>query len=236
MKNIFFIIAVLFYSASASAETELNFNLINLNATAATEVANDQVSSVIQVMLNGTDPTTLGQQVNQRSNQLLEKIKNYNSVKSQTTGYQTRPMYKDSQIVSWQVSQQIRLHSHDFTQMSELLGDVQALGTVQSIEFSLSDELIESTQNELMQQAISKFRDKAVLIQQQFNQPGYRLVNMSVNTSGYAPIHRMESSMMMSADMNSKSAPAALEAGSNKVSVDVHGQIQLISDTTTLTD
>ena len=42
--------------------------------------------------------------------------------------------------------------------------------------------------------------------------------------------------MMMSADMSSKSAPVALEAGSNKVSVDVHGQIQLISDTTTLTD
>ncbi|HAO26274.1 MULTISPECIES: SIMPL domain-containing protein [unclassified Methylophaga] len=236
MKNTFFALTMLLSSAVAVAENDLNFNLVNLNATAATEVANDQVTSVIQVMLNGTDPTKLGQQVNQRSNQLLEKIKAYDSVKSQTTGYQTRPMYKDSQIVSWQVSQQIRLHSHDFTQMSELLGDVQDLGTVQSIVFSLSDELIESTQNELMQQAISKFRDKAALIQQQFDEPGYRLVNLSVNTSGYAPVHRMESSMMMSADMSSKSAPAALEAGSNKVSVDVHGQIQLISDTTTLTD
>lgn len=236
MKNTFFALTMLLSSAVAVAENDLNFNLVNLNATAATEVANDQVTSVIQVMLNGTDPTKLGQQVNQRSNQLLEKIKAYDSVKSQTTGYQTRPMYKDSQIVSWQVSQQIRLHSHDFTQMSELLGDMQDLGTVQSIVFSLSDELIESTQNELMQQAISKFRDKAALIQQQFDEPGYRLVNLSVNTSGYAPVHRMESSMMMSADMSSKSAPAALEAGSNKVSVDVHGQIQLISDTTTLTD
>ncbi|MBN45991.1 MULTISPECIES: SIMPL domain-containing protein [unclassified Methylophaga] len=236
MKNTFFALTMLLSSAVAVAENDLNFNLVNLNATAATEVANDQVTSAIQVMLNGTDPTKLGQQVNQRSNQLLEKIKAYDSVKSQTTGYQTRPMYKDSQIVSWQVSQQIRLHSHDFTQMSELLGDVQDLGTVQSIVFSLSDELIESTQNELMQQAISKFREKAALIQQQFDEPGYRLVNLSVNTSGYAPVHRMESSMMMSADMSSKSAPAALEAGSNKVSVDVHGQIQLISDTTTLTD
>ena len=229
MKNTFFIVAMLFYSASAAAEKELNFNLINLNATAATEVANDKVSSVIQVMLNGTDPAKLGQQVNQRSNQLLAKIKDFDAVKSQTTGYQTRPMYKDSQIVSWQVSQQIRLHSNDFNQMSELLGEVQSLGTVQSMEFSLS-------QNELMQQAISKFRNKASLIQQQFDEPGYRLVNMSVNTSGYAPVHRMESSMMMSADMSSKSAPVALEAGSNKVSVDVNGQIQLISDTTTLTD
>ena len=236
MKNTFFALTMLLSSAVAVAENDLNFNLVNLNATAATEVANDQVTSVIQVMLNGTDPTKLGQQVNQRSNQLLEKIKAYDSVKSQTTGYQTRPMYKDSQIVSWQVSQQIRLHSHDFTQMSELLGDVQDLGTVQSIVFSLSDELIESTQNELMQQAISKFRDKAALIQQQFDEPGYRLVNLSVNTSGYVPVHRMESSMMMSADMSSKSAPAALEAGSNKVSVDVHGQIQLISDTTTLSN
>lgn len=236
MKNTFFIVAMLFYSASAAAETEINFNLINLNATAATEVANDKVSSVIQVMLNGTDPAKLGQQVNQRSNQLLAKIKDFDAVKSQTTGYQTRPMYKDSQIVSWQVSQQIRLHSQDFNQMSELLGEIQSLGTVQSMEFSLSDELIESTQNELMQQAISKFRNKASLIQQQFDEPGYRLVNMSVNTSGYAPVHRMESSMMMSADMSSKSAPVALEAGSNKVSVDVQGQIQLISDTTTLTD
>lgn len=236
MKNTLFVIAMLLYSATAAAESDINFNLINLNATAATEVANDQVTSVVQVMLNGTDPTKLGQQVNQRSNQLLEKIKRYDSVKSQTTGYQSRPMYKDSQIVSWQVNQQIRLHSHDFTQMSELLGDVQSLSTVQSIEFSLSDALIESTQNELMQQAISKFRDKASLIQQQFNEPGYRLVNMSVNSSGHSPVYRMESSMMMASDMSRKNAPAALEAGTNKVSVDVQGQIQLISDTTTLTD
>jgi|SRR5690554_5172100 len=235
MKNTFFAIAITLFSATAAAENTLHYNLINLNATASTEVANDQVTSVVQVMLSGSDPAKLGQQVNQRSNQLLELIKSYNSVTPQTTGYQTRPQYKDSQIVSWQVSQQIRLHSHDFTQMSELLGEVQTLGTVQSIEFSLSDALIETTQNDLIQQAIAKFRDKASLIQTQFNEPGYKLVNMSVNTSGYAPVRRMESSMMV-ADVASKSAPAALEAGSNKVSVDVHGQIQLISDTTTISN
>lgn len=236
MKYTLMALSLLFHSTFVAAEQELNYNLINLNATAAVEVANDQVTSVIEVILNGTDPTKLGQQVNQRSNQLLEKIKSYNAVTSQTRGYQTRPMYKDSQIASWQVSQQISLRSHDFTQMSELLGEVQALGNVKSIHFSLSDELVETTQNELMQQAISKFRDKAALIQQQFDQPGYRVVNLSVNTSGYAPLYRAESAMMMSADMSSKSAPAALEAGTNKVSVDVHGQIQLISDTTTLSN
>lgn len=234
MKHSFFAIAITLFSATAAADNTLDYNLINLNATASTEVANDQVTSVVQVMLSGSDPAKLGQQVNQRSNQLLELIKNYSSITPQTTGYQTRPQYKDSQIVSWQVSQQIRLHSHDFTQMSEVLGETQSIATVQSIEFSLSDALIETTQNGLIEEAISKFRDKATLIQAQFEQPGYRLVNMSVNTSGYAPVRRMEAISMMAADVASKSAPAALEAGSNKVSVDVHGQIQLISDTTTI--
>lgn len=234
MKNTFFAIAITLFSATAAAEDSLHYNLINLNATASTEVANDQVTSVVQVMLNGSDPAKLGQQVNQRSNQLLELIKNYSSITPQTTGYQTRPQYKDSQIVSWQVSQQIRLHSYDFTQMSEALGEAQDIATVQSIEFSLSDTLIETTQNELIEEAITKFRDKAALIQTQFEQPSYKLVNMSVNTSGYAPVRRMEAVSMMVADTASKSAPAALEAGSNKVSVDVHGQIQLISDTTAI--
>jgi len=53
MKNIFLLLQCCFTQRRHQPETELNFNLINLNATAATEVANDQVSSVIQVMLNG---------------------------------------------------------------------------------------------------------------------------------------------------------------------------------------
>jgi len=227
-KNLIFLLLSLF-SLPLLADSDLHYNLINLSASASMDVSNDQVSSQFQVTLTGSNTTQLAQQVNQKSAEALQIAKAYPEVKIQTGSYTTHPRYTAGQISGWQVSQQFLLRSEDFDQMSSLLGELQRLGNVQSMQFSVSDALLESTRQTLMTQAIEKFQGQAKVIQQQFNQPGYRLVSLSVNQGGYYPAPRMDRAMMLSENMV-KAEPVAVEAGTNEVTVEVNGQIQLISD------
>lgn len=226
-KNLLFVFTILF-SMSAIADQDIHYNLINLSANAKTEVSNDEVTAYLQIIRSGTDAAKLGEAVNKSAQDAIRVAKAYKNVEIQTQGYSTQPIYKEGRITNWQVSQRLRLESADFTQMSELLAELQTYGNIQSMQFSISDERLEATRQELAKQAIEKFRSQAQAIQEQFAANGYQLVSLSVNQGGYTPRYMEAAGMRMDAMV--KSAPVAIEAGSNEVTVDVNGQIQLITD------
>ncbi len=230
-KQLLFFVFLLF-SFNALADNDLHYNLINLSANAKTEISNDEMSAYLQILRSGSDASELSAEVNKNGQEALRIAKSYDGVKVQTQGYQTQPVYDDGKISSWQVSQQLRLESSDFTQMSELLAKLQGLGNIQSMQFAISDDKLETTRQKLASQAIEKFQTQAAAIQKQFNASSYRLVNLSVNQGGYSPRYMEASSMRM--DSMAKSAPVAIEAGSNEVSVEVHGQIQLVNDSSAI--
>lgn len=226
-KHLLFFVAFLF-SVNALADDALHYNLINLSANAKTEISNDEMTAYLQILRSGSDAGKLSAEVNKNAQEALRIAKAYDAVKLQTQGYQTQPVYDDGKIRSWQVSQQLRLESSDFSQMSELLAELQGLGNIQSMQFAVSDDRLETTRQDLARQAIDKFRAQAAAIQKQFNASSYRLVNLSVNQGGYSPRYMEAASMRM--DSMSKAAPVAIDAGSNEVNVDVNGQIQLVTD------
>ncbi len=230
-KQLLFFVLFLF-SFNALADNDLHYNLINLSANAKTEISNDEMSAYLQILRSGSDASKLSAEVNKSGEEALRIAKSYVDVKVQTQGYQTQPVYDDGKISSWQVSQQLRLESNDFTQMSELLAELQGLGNIQSMQFAISDDILETKRQELVSQAIEKFQAQATAIQKQFNASSYRLVNLSVNQGGYSPRYMEASSMRM--DSMAKSPPVAIEAGSNEVSVEVHGQIQLVNDSSAI--
>lgn len=230
-KQLLFFVSLLF-SLNALADNDLHYNLINLSANAKTEISNDEMSAYLHILRSGSDASKLSAEVNKNGQEALRIAKAYDAVKVQTQGYQTQPIYADGKISSWQVSQQLRLESSDFTQMSELLAELQGLGNIQSMQFAISDDRLETTRQDLAKQAIDKFQAQAAAIQKQFNASSYRLVNLSVNQGGYSPRYMEASNMRM--DSMNKAAPVAIEAGSNAVSVDVHGQIQLVTDSSTI--
>lgn len=230
-KQLLFFVFLLF-SLNALADNDLHYNLINLSANAKTEISNDEMSAYIQILRSGSDATKLSAEVNKNAQEALRNAKSYDAVKVQTQGYRTQPIYDNGKISSWQVSQQLRLESSDFTQMSELLEELQGLGNIQSMHFAISDDRLETIRQHLAKEAIDKFQAQAATIQKQFNANSYRLVNLSVNQGGYSPRYMEASNLRM--DSMSKAAPVAIEAGSNEVSVDVHGQIQLITDSSAI--
>ena len=217
---------ILLLSASlAYADKEQHFNQVNMQATASSNIANDQLVAILVVQENGNDPATLANIVNTRMAKVFAKAEKFDNIQHQTINYSSRPIYKNGAIKSWQVSQNIRLKSQNFDQLGKLISQVNKLSTVQSMNFGVSDQQIEKTQDRLTKQAIQKFRQKATTIAQQFGKSNYHLVHINIGNNHVQPQrHMMRASM---AQESMADVPPALSAGTNKISVNINGTIEL---------
>ncbi len=213
-----------FTGTLASADDGLRYNQINLHASASGDTENDQLVAMLAVQKNGLSPSILTKQVNQTMALILEKAAQFEAIKTHTTRYSSRPLYNKSKISSWQVSQNIKLSSQDFDQLSELVGDLSDLANVQSMTFSISDHTLELVKEQLIKEAIAKFRHKASLIAKQFGQNNYRIIQVSVDSNYRQPQAVMPRTMAMN---EARGAPPALAAGTNKVSISINGSIEL---------
>jgi len=222
------VILALFFALShhtAFADDQQNFNQVSLQATASDNVANDQLIAMLVVQETGNDPATLANRVNDKMAKIIAKADRFNMVEHQTVNYSSQPVYKNGSIKSWRVSQNIQLKSQDFDQLGKLVAQVNQLSTVQSMTFGVSDSQIEKTQDRLTEQAIAKFRHNASNIAKQFGKTSYHLVHINIGNNYVQPRQVMMRSSMK-AEAMADSAPA-LSAGTNKVSVNINGTIEL---------
>ena len=228
MKKPVIFIASLLLSPLALAN-DVQYGMISLDASATEEVANDEMVTTLEVFEDGKDVGKLSDLVNKKTTLLLDAVKEYQAVKAETTNYNTNPIYDDGDIKSWQVSQQITLETGDFEQMSQLLADINSLAHIQSMQFRVSDKQVEAVKKSLLKEAIQNFRNKADEIKNQFDSSDYKLVSLSVNGNNYRPMPMMarQQSYAVSAASAKEAAPAALSGGTNEVSVQVNGTIQL---------
>jgi predicted secreted protein len=211
----------------ALADNEQRFNQVNLQASAVGHVENDTLQAMLVVQESGADPAHLAELVNRKMTTVLEKAAKFNDIDKQTTNYTTQPMYKNNVIHSWQVMQTIQLSSMNFEQLGELLKQLKPLANIQSMHFTISDKVLEKAQDELTAQAISKFRNKSAMVAQQFGKSSYTLIHVSIGNDYHSPRPMMERGVM-AADMQMKSTAPALSAGTNVVTVNINGTIELL--------
>lgn len=216
----------LLFSGITHADLSQRYDHISLQTSASTDIKNDVLVAILMVQEQGLNPANLADRVNHKMADILNKVSHFNEITSHTTSYNTHPIYKNGQIQSWQVNQQIKLISQNFEQLGRLVADVNKLATVQSMSFSISDQRIDTIKQELTKEAISKFREKATLIANQFGKPNYRIVQVSIDSNQNLPQPMMERSMMMADSRGA--APPALAAGTNKISVNIVGTIELV--------
>ena len=224
MKPTLAFLTLFLLSPLAMADQQMQLGIINLDASASQDVDNDELVTRLQVIEDGRDPAQLTDLVNQKTALVLDAVKNFKDIEAETSSYNTRPVYKNGNISSWQVSQQLTLETGNFDQMSQFIADISSLANIQAMQFQVSDDKAEQVKQDLLKQAIANFRDKASLIASEFDRSGYELVNLSIDGNYFSPRPVMERAAMMSADVASKGAPAALAGGSNEVSVTVRGQ------------
>lgn len=213
----------------------LNYNVVNLEASASKDVNNDLATASLFVELTDTDPSRLAEKVNQTLNAALKVVKQTSSVQAAGTGYATYPVYnnKTNKQEAWRGRGELRLTSRDFPTLSRLLGQLQqplASGLplqLAGIRYGVSDDARKQAEDTLIQQSMQAFRQRADLVRQGFAGASWRMVNVNVNTSDTGPQPMMMSKVMSMRAPAADAAPAPLEAGDSKLSVTVSGSIQI---------
>jgi predicted secreted protein len=94
------------------------------------------------------------------------------------------------------------------------------------MHFTISDSTLEQVQEELTLEAIDKFKTKAAKVAERFDNSSYIIINVNI-VDNYLPPQPMMKRSFMSAEM-ADAAPPALDGGTNKVTVSISGQIELL--------
>jgi predicted secreted protein len=204
-------------------EPPLTYDRVSLSASASAEIENDELTAVLFVQREGPQVAALADEVNRSVRWGVERARKLPGVKVQTLDYRTSPVYRDGNLTGWRVRQSVSLESGDATQLSGLIGKLQERLRLQSLGYGLSEQRRKSAEDELVTRAIGAFQERAKLVTGQLGRPGYRLVNMDVNSSGELPRPLGLSARTMEAAV----APPALEAGTATVRVTVRGTIEL---------
>jgi len=204
-------------------ETTDHYDRVHLSASAQTQVENDTVIATLYAQEEGSDAAQLANLVNKRINEAIKLVKQHDAIKLQTNNYSTSPVYHKSKITGWRVRQNIRLESQDMTLMSGLLGDLQMTLALQGINFSVSPGLKNSTDDELIGEALKVFEQRAKKIIQQLRRKNYKIVDINVSTSANQYLRRNYEDAVMA----SRVAAPSIEGGEQTLQVTVSGQIEM---------
>lgn len=210
----------LILSAPASAAS----TLIELSAEASRPAMNDLVRATVSAEADGATPGDLSRQVNTLIADALKTAKPYSSVKTQSAGTSTFPVYsKNGKIESWRMRSELALESGDTAALSELLGKLQTTLGVSNLVMQPSAETRKKAENEAVLDALAAFRSRARILADALGKP-YSIKQISVNTNGrfVQPMFRAAAKSMMS-----EASPMPMEAGESQITATISGKIEL---------
>ena len=214
-------------ASQLQAGEELNYNLIDLTASGQRLVDNDVMVVVMTASSEGNSAKEAAREVNSRMGWASTLANDKDEVRMQTLNYQTRPIYKDQSVIGWSASQQMRLESQVFEELSNLVGALQEKLRVTSMHFEISPPKKLEVTSGLITEALKTFTDKATLISTSLGASDYRLVTIAIRED--RPPAPRQGVYLAEAQVSAmQSRGPAIEAGESKLRVWIEGRIQLV--------
>jgi len=208
-------------AAHAADSRESLRDVVRLQAQASREVANDELVAVLAVELHGPDPANLARSVNQRMAEALKLAAASPSVNARSGNYQSFPRYGENRRVQeWQVSQELRLESRDYSAVTSLIGRLQDNLVVRSMTVRVSREARRAAEDALIAEAIDAFRARAELVRKAMKASGYQVRELALSAGADGPPRPFEMRAMARESV-------AVEPGTSLVTVTAAGSIQL---------
>lgn len=203
-------------------------NVVQLAASATVEVPQDQLSFVLAVTREGTDPGQIQAQLKAVLEQALaeaRKAAQPGAMDVRTGNFSIGPRYgREGRITGWVGTAELLLEGTDFGRISQVAGRLPGM-TMTSASFRLSRERREQAEREAQGQAVARFRARASELAKSFGFTAYSLREVMVHAQDPGiPRPRM---MAMEARAASADAPVPVEAGKSAVVVNVSGSVQL---------
>lgn len=204
-----------------------NYNMVNIQAEATRDVANDEMHATLYIEKSNKQPSILATQINQALNQALSVAKQYPSVKVMTGSQSAYPIYDNDnhKLIEWRSRAEIRLESHDFKATSQLINALQQDFQTQSIQFNVSEAQRQKVENELIVEASKNFQQRAELLSHTWNKSGYNLVNLNINSQNQY-IRPVFAEMALAKSARPNAVAQDVAGGESKISISAHGTIQ----------
>ncbi len=207
-----------------ATEPERLYDRVQYEVGAMEEVAQDILVAQLAAQMQSASAAEAADEVNRRVEWALAEAKAVTGVKTRTAGYRTDPVHRKEQPVAWRVEQGLTLESSEPAKLSALLGRLQERLSLRSIDYRVSPARRAEAEERLIAQALAAFRARGERISRELGRAGYRIVQMDVQTgSAVVPMPRAMRAMAVEADV----AAPALEAGTQTVTVNVSGTIEL---------
>lgn len=239
------IAAFLSFAAPSSAQdyqTVLDIpagqTLVNLSATERVEVEQDLLVASLQFESQDKDPRALQDRINELMTKAVAKAKSYPGVKVSTQQYYVypheydpnpRPDRPNGQLTrTWRGQQGLQLESKQADDLLKLTGELQEMGlTMTNLNYTLSSDLMEATQESLLESALQKLTAKAQRAAKALGKAQADLLEVNVDVSDYYPGPVMQT-MAMGAEMAmDRMATPVAEPGDSEITMTVSARAML---------
>ncbi|CAD5107981.1 SIMPL domain-containing protein [Zestomonas carbonaria] len=211
------------------AEEAPRYNQIALRAEVSQDVAHDLMYVTLYSEAQNDDPAKLAAEITASLNAAVDRARKVKGITVQLGSRNSYPVYdKDGQkITSWRERAELRLESQDFAALSQLTADLLGNLKMGGMNFAISKPSRKKSEDTLLKEAVSAFRERAQLATEALGGKGYKLVSLNLNSGGFRPLpmQRMDAAPM--AMSMAKGAAQEIEAGSSEVTVNADGVIEV---------
>ncbi len=179
--------ALLIMTTPAISET-LNYNVINLSESVSQELESDLLRITLNIEQEGKNRDAIASNVTRSMNTVLAKIKQNNKIEGKIInrgGYPINDYINGKRVDrGWKESIQIQIESKDFNAVNQLAADVQNIANIQSMNYTVSNTKLKAFENQLTQDAIKRFKERANNITKSLGGRNYKIVNMDIGSTG----------------------------------------------------
>lgn len=172
--------------------------------------------------------TLLQDEINKKMAKAVEAAKKVESVKVSTGGYYVYQYDPDPKSprndMEWRGSQSLEIKGKKADDLLKLVGDLQDMGlSMQGLSYSVSPELMEETQNNMLEAALAKLKTKAERTARALGKTSADLLNINVDMGSplYARPMMARAEMAMDMGGSAKMAAPVAEPGQSDITLTV---------------
>lgn len=199
---------------------------VHLEASARSELPNDEMVVQLAVERSGPAPEKLNEEVLQALNLALAKSKTVSGVKARLGSVTTQPDWgPQGKRTGWRVRGVVVLEGSDLGATGRLAGELSSDLQIAGVSFRLTEEARTREQARLIEEAAAAFRTKAQQTAKAFGYSSFELKTLDVDHAAQTPPPRPMAMEFRGAAAAAPSVPT--DGGDTTVTLTIGGSVEL---------
>ena len=183
----------------------------------------------------GNDLSAPNKTMAEKMNKAIELTKAQSAVEIKDNSRNTWIRYNDKgKQQGWTARAELTLESKDSQALSTVVHELDGVLAIDSVSASVSREKLSSLENELTKEALAKFKDKALLLQESLQMKGYHTQSLDVSSANdsandFRP-YAAGAMMAKSFSYSDEKDETYTQSGKEKIKVSVNARIALLKE------